>query len=239
MTSFRVTKAPCVKLPVVLGGLMTAVIMGLATRQPKPALVIQHGLGPPVTSQTVPVPLTAMVEASVSHPRTTMKHRGVIALKDGWVLPVSYRVNMELQQAIIYACVTRATMGLPVTCSALITLHSVLMTNVIVDLRVGEETTAKGRVVLGIRKIAQDTGNVCLLEHVFVIQDGVVMAVSKQIVQENLIVTIEASASRQKSRIAVIARTDGQGLRVNFLASMAHRTQMMLHCVIVSPVIVD
>lgn len=153
---------------------MTAVTMGLATRQPKPALVIQHGLGPPVTSQTVPVHLTAMVEASVSHPRTTMKHRGVIALKDGWVLPVSYRVNMELQQAIIYACVTRATMGLPVTCSALITLHSVLMTNVIVDLRVGEETTAKGRVVLGIRKIARDTGNVCLLEHVFVIQDGVV-----------------------------------------------------------------
>lgn len=153
---------------------MTAVTMGLATRQPKPALVIQHGLGPPVTSQTVPVPLTAMVEASVSHPRTTMKHRGVIALKDGWVLPVSYRVNMELQQAIIYACVTRATMGLPVTCFALITLHSVLMTNVIVDLRVGEETTAKGRVVLGIRKIARDTGNVCPLEHVFVIQDGVV-----------------------------------------------------------------
>lgn len=65
------------------------------------------------------------------------------------------------------------------------------------------------------------------------------MAVSKQIVQENLIVTIEASASRQKSRIAVIARTDGPGLRVNFLASMAHRTQMMLHCVIVIPVIVD
>lgn len=174
VTSFRVTKAPCVKLPVVLGGLRTAATMGPATRQPKPALVIQHGLGPPVTSQTVPAPLTVMVEAPVSHLRMTMKHRSVIALKDGWVLPVSYLVNLELQQVIIYADVTRATMDLPVTCYALITLHSVLMINVIVGLRVGEETTAKEKVVLGIREIARDMDNVCLLELVFVIQDGVV-----------------------------------------------------------------
>lgn len=112
---------------------------------------------------------------------------------------------------IIFVCVTHATMDLPVTCYAQIIVHSVLMGNVIVDLRVGGETTARGKDVLDIRKIAQDMDNVCLQKRVSVIQAGVVMAVRKRTVQVIQIATIEASASQQIPLIVATVSTGGQG----------------------------
>ena len=103
-----------------------------------------------------------------------MRHLSVIARKDGWALPANFGASLERQQVIIFVCVTHATMDLPVTCYAQIIVHSVLMGNVIVDLRVGGETTARGKDVLDIRKIAQDMDNVCLQKRVSVIQAGVV-----------------------------------------------------------------
>ena len=103
-----------------------------------------------------------------------MMRQVVIAPKDGWVLLVNFHVSLEHPQVIIFVFVTYATMGLPVTCYAQIIVRFASTANVTVDLRVGGETTAKGKDALDIRKIARDMGSVCLPKHVCAIQAGVV-----------------------------------------------------------------
>lgn len=104
-----------------------------------------------------------------------MKHPSVTAPKDGWAWLVNFHVNLGLQLVITFACVTCATMGLPVTCCAQTTVRSVLMGNVIADSRVGEDSTVRRKDVRATRRIAQDTDNV-LLHHksVSAMQAGVV-----------------------------------------------------------------
>lgn len=68
VTSFKATKALCVKFRAVPDGRRIAVTMAPATKPPKSVPAIQHGLVLRVTSQTVPVPLTVMGVARVLHP---------------------------------------------------------------------------------------------------------------------------------------------------------------------------
>lgn len=174
VTNFRDTKAPCVKFLAVPDGQTTVATMALATKPPKSARVIPDGLVPRVTFQTVPVPLTAMGVVLVTHQRMLMRRLSVIAPKDGWVLLANFRASLGVQLVITFACVTCVTTGPLVTCSAPIIVHCVWEENAIVVSRVGEDSTARGKVALATREIALGTVNVCLQKCVSAIQAGMV-----------------------------------------------------------------
>lgn len=98
--------------------------------------------------------------AHALHPQATRNHLSVIAPKDGWVSPVSFRADLGHQLVIIFACVTCAIMGLPVTCCVQTTVRSAWMENVTVDSKAGEDSTARKKDALAIRKIARDMASV-------------------------------------------------------------------------------
>ena len=161
VTNSKGTRATCAKPQAVLDGPETAVTMALATKPICSARATLPGEGPRAIFQTVLGPPTVMVVALVSHLQETMNRLNVIVLKDGWVWPVSCLVNMEHRLAIIFACATCATMGLPVTCYAQITAHFALMGNVTADATDGEVHFVRKKDALDVTKTAPDMANVC------------------------------------------------------------------------------
>ena len=161
MTNFWDTKAPCAKYQAAPDGLTTAVTMAPATKPPKCAHAILRGGVPHVTYQSAPVTLTVMGVARVLLPRVTMTQTSpnVTAPKGGWAQLASFRANLGLRLVIISACAICAITGLPVTCCAPTIVRFVWMGSVIADLRVGEDSTARGKDVLATRKIARGMAN--------------------------------------------------------------------------------
>ena len=112
------TKETCVKSQVVPDSLLTVVIMEAVTRRPFSARAILPGRVWHATFQTALVAQTAMRMVRVWHPQQTVKHQSATARKDGWALLVKNPANLGLQLVSIFASVTTAIMGLPVTCCA-------------------------------------------------------------------------------------------------------------------------
>ena len=115
----------CVKFQVVPDSLSTVAIMEAATEPPYSVLVILPGQVRHATFQTALVVQTATHMARVSHPPQTVTHQNATARKDGWASLVKNPAYLGLQLVIIFASVTTATMELPVTCCARITVHCV------------------------------------------------------------------------------------------------------------------
>lgn len=88
-----------------------------------------------------------------------MKHPSAPASRDGWVLLVRNPANLAHQLLIIFASVTIATMGLPVTCSAQTTAQFVKTESVTVGLMGGVEFIARRKDVPVTKKTARGMAN--------------------------------------------------------------------------------